>query len=143
MRERNLALTKEEYSRRYKKGLKKWIEENGYVPGPWTQERREAMSKLLSEKNPMYNKCWVCSPEGEIKFIDKDQLNAYKAIGWIKGKKVKDTSKGSFDRCWINKDGASKYIKNDDLLLWTDQGWTKGRIILDNPLKNYKLKNKT
>lgn len=143
VRERNLALTEEQCVARYEKGLKKWIEENGYVPEPWTQERREAMSKLLSEKNPMHNKCWVCSPKGEIKIIDKEKLNAYKAIGWIKGKKVKDTNKSSFDRCWINKDGVSKFIKNYDLLLWISEGWAKGRIILNNPLKNYILKNKT
>lgn len=144
VRERNLALTKEQCMTRYENGLKKWIKANGYVRNDkaWTEERRQLASKLLKEKNPMHNKCWVCSPEGEIKFIDKDQLKSYKDIGWMKGKRVKDTSKGSYDRCWINKDGVCKYIKNDDLLLWIDQGWAKGRILAKNYLTPYIPKKK-
>lgn len=76
----------------------------------------------------MYGKCWICNTKEKVKLIDKTKLNSYTAIGWIKGKKVKDTTRGSYDRCWIKKDEIAKYIKNDELSSWIEQGWIKGRI---------------
>lgn len=130
MRERNLALTKEQCMTRYENGLQKWIEENGNPASKcWTPELKELQrDKVLGEGNPMYGKRWVCSPEGIAKIIDNTELAEHKKNGWVTGKRPKDTSKGSYDRCWINNGETSKFIRNVELAQWIKEGWIKGRL---------------
>ncbi len=134
VRKRNLALTKEEYTMRYKNGLQKWIEENGNPASKsWTSELKELQrNKVLGEGNPMHGKRWVCSPQGIAKIIDNTELAEYKKNGWVTGKKMKDTSKGSYDRCWINNGEISKFIPNAELEQWIKDGWIKGRLSFNN-----------
>jgi len=54
------------------------------------EKMRIAASKRTENKNSHFGKCWIYNNElKESKSINKEELDSYLALGWIKGRKMK------------------------------------------------------
>lgn len=86
------------------------------------------------EHNSQYNTCWIHNTIKSIK-INKDDLNKYLSDGWIKGRKMFNSSKTQFQSTlghhWFHKyeNGilVTKCISNDEIEDYLNKGWIKGR----------------
>lgn len=82
------------------------------------------------QNNSQYGTCWVTLNDKSIK-INKSELDAYLACGYIKGRVIKNKekiTKANKGRRHMWKDGKETVVNPNEVQKYLDNGWIIGRV---------------